>query len=327
MPWLCSRSATAKAIGANAPTATSSTSALQPVGRRREHVHSGAARNRRNIFADIAFRKSDRGGAVVDVKRLAKLLAQPGAVAGRGDPHAGHDAQYRQVPHAVVAGAVRAGDPGPVEHHGDRQLVHRHVHHDLVERPVEERRIDGHHRVQAAHRQAGRRRDRVLLGDADVEQPIRETLSERRQPGGAGHRSGDRDDVAAFSCVADQRFGERRRPARPRDLGGLPGRRVDHPAGMHLFGLVGLGRAVAHALARDDVHDHRTAEAAGTAQRGLHGMLVMAVDRPDVLQSQVGEHQLRRQRVLDAGLDAVHDVVGKLADDRHPADRAAAPFQ
>ncbi len=96
---------------------------------------------------------------------------------------------------------------------------------------------------------------------------------------------------------------------------------------MHLLGLVGLGRAVAHALAGDDVHQHRTVESAGAAQRGLDGMLVVAVDRPDVLQAEVGEQQLRRKRVLHTGFDAVHELVSQLAEDRHAAHRAAAALQ
>ena len=51
---------------------------------------------------------------------------------------------------------------------------------------------------------------------------------------------------------------------------------------MHLLGLVVLGRAVAHALAGDDVHDRRATEAAGAAQRGLDGVFVVTVDRAEV---------------------------------------------
>ena len=61
---------------------------------------------------------------------------------------------------------------------------------------------------------------------------------------------------------------------------------------MHLLGLVVLGRRVPHALAGDDVDDHRGVVAAGMPQGVLYGMLVMAVDRADVLQSEVGEHGL-----------------------------------
>ena len=64
---------------------------------------------------------------------------------------------------------------------------------------------------------------------------------------------------------------------------------------MHLLGLVGLGRAVTHALAGGDVHDHRCVEAAGKAQRRLDGVLVVPVDGADVLEPEVGEHHLRRQ--------------------------------
>ena len=62
---------------------------------------------------------------------------------------------------------------------------------------------------------------------------------------------------------------------------------------MHLLGLVVFGRGVAHALAGHDMHDHRAPEAAGVAQRGLHGAFVVTVDRPDVLQAEVGEQKLR----------------------------------
>ena len=252
---------------------------------------------------------------------------QPGGVARRSDPHARDDAQHRQVPHAVVAGPVWTGDAGAVQHDRHRKLVQRNVHDDLVERAVEERRVDRDDGVQSAHRQAGRRRHRVLLGDADVEEAVGEPLTECAQPGGAGHGRGDCHDVAAFGPVVDQRVGERRRPAWSGDLGRHPGERVDDAGGMHLLGLVVLGRRVAHALAGDDVHDHRRVEAPRVAQRGLHRVLVVAVDRSDVLQPEVGEHHLRGQRVLDAGLDAVHALVAELADDRHAPHRGAALLQ
>ena len=77
----------------------------------------------------------------------------------------------------------------------------------------------------------------------------------------------------------------------------------------------------------DDVHQHRTVESAGPAQRGLDGVLVVAVDRPDVLQPEVGEQQLRRKRVLHTGFDAVHELVSHFAEERHAAHRAAAALQ
>ena len=185
MPWLRRRCATASAIEANDPTATSSTSSVKPSAGTRQHVDPVAPLERRNVFADSTLREPEGGRAVLDLERLAEFLTQPGAVARCGHPHTGHDAQHRQVPHAVVAGAVGPGDPGAVQHDRHRQLVQRNVHHHLIERAVEECRVDGDDGVHATHRQPGGRGHRVLLGDADIEEPVRVALPERREPGRA----------------------------------------------------------------------------------------------------------------------------------------------
>ena len=118
-------------------------------------------------------------GASSTCDRLAQQLAQPGGVARGGEPQPGHDLEDRHVPHAVVGGAVVAGDAGAVEHEGDAAAVQGHVHEHLVEGPVEERRVDGDDRVQPAHRQPGRGGGGVLLGDADVEGAVGEALRRR----------------------------------------------------------------------------------------------------------------------------------------------------
>ena len=74
-----------------------------------------------------------------------------------------------------------------------------HVVHDLVERPVQERRVDGDDGAQPAHGHAGRRGDRVLLGDADVEEAIGEALLEGQQAGRARHGRGDGDQLRVCS--------------------------------------------------------------------------------------------------------------------------------
>ena len=64
------------------------------------------------------------------------------------------------------------------------QAVQGDVVDDLVPGPVEERRVDRDDRAQAAHRHAGGAGDGVLLGDADVEEAVREAV-----PGTAAGRS------------------------------------------------------------------------------------------------------------------------------------------
>ena len=59
--------------------------------------------------------------------------------------------------------------------------VQRAVHEQLVEGPVEEGGVDGDDRVQPAEGQAGGHRHRVLLGDADVEDPVGEARRRSRR--------------------------------------------------------------------------------------------------------------------------------------------------
>ena len=71
------------------------------------------------LGADVPLGKRTTVGASSTGTGLAQLLAQAGGVARRREPDAGDDLQDREVPHAVVARAVRAGDAGAVEHEGD----------------------------------------------------------------------------------------------------------------------------------------------------------------------------------------------------------------
>jgi hypothetical protein len=88
--------------------------------------------------------------------------------------------------------------------------------------------------------------------------------------------------------------------------------------------VVGLGGGEALALGGDHVHDHRGLESPRVPQRRLDRVLVVSVDRAHVLQAEVGEHDLRRQRVLDADLDAVHALVEELAEEGQATNGLAA---
>jgi hypothetical protein len=87
--------------------------------------------------------------------------------------------------------------------------------------------------------------------------------------------------------------------------------------------LVGLGGRIAEALRGDGVHDDRPTEGAGPAQRGLHDLDVVPVDRADVLQAEVLEHALRGEHVLEALLDRVQRVVERGTDHGRALQRLA----
>ena len=170
--------------------------------------------------------------------------------ARRGEhPHPGHPGEHRHVEHAVVAGAVGTGDPGPVDAERHRQAVHGDVVDDLVPGAVEERRVDRHDRAHAAHRHAGGRRDGVLLGDADIEEAVGEALLERQQTGRSGHRRRDGDDTVVGLGELDDGLGERLRVAGGDGLRG-PDRRVEHRGVVEVLLVVVLGRRVAASLVR-----------------------------------------------------------------------------
>ena len=293
-------------------------------GRGRQHVHPAELADRLDLGPDAALGPADHGGPVADLDRLVEQLGDPAAVARRGQPQPGHDLQDRAVPHAVVAGAVGAGDAGPVERHRDRQLVQRHVHQQLVERPVQERRVDRDHRVQARHRQPGRHRHRVLLGDADVVDAVRVGGLERGQPDRVQHRGGDRDHVGAAGADRDHLV---RVQVGPAALGGGRRRRRSSGDGRRGRDLVQavlfvlLGQRVAEALAGDRVHQHRLAVLGRAAQRLLHHLLVVAVDGADVLDAEILEQHLRLEEVLEAFLGAVQRAEERVADDRGAGDR------
>ena len=127
----------------------------------------------------------------------------------------GHDLQHREVPDAVVARTVGAGDAGAVEHEGDAGRVQRDIHQHLVERAVHERRVDRDDRMQAAEREAGGRRPRRAARRCRRRRPGRGTA--RRTVAGPSGRSIAAviaDDVVGRSADGDELVGEHVGPRR-----------------------------------------------------------------------------------------------------------------
>ena len=109
-----------------------------------QHVDRPAALQRRDVRpAATPFGKRTHGRAVGD-RRPPRAAPRAGSPRRAARPAAapGTTEHDRHVPHAVVRGAVVAGDAGPVEHDRHRLAVQGDVHEQLVERPVEERRVD-----------------------------------------------------------------------------------------------------------------------------------------------------------------------------------------
>ncbi len=102
---------------------------------------------------------------------------------------------------------------------------------------------------------------------------------------------------------------------------------MDLAHGVEAVGDVLLGGRVAAALLGERVHDHGRAVRLRAAQRVLHGLHVVAVDGPDVLDAEVLEHALGCDDVLEALLQAVQPLVREPPGRAGPVEGALAPLQ
>ena len=209
----------------------------------------------------------------------------------------------------MVARTIRPGDARAVEHEGDARLVEGDVHEHLVEGAIHEGRVHRDDRMQPAEREPGRRRDRVLFGDSHVEHPLGEPLGELVQAGRTKHRGRDADDARILFGDLEDLVGEDRGPGWPAgDLDRLARLRVDVSDSVELVGDVVQRGLVAAALLGDGVDDHGRAVVLRLDQRVLHGVEVVAVDRPDVFDVEVRVERLvvgeARQEAVQAAANA-----------------------
>ncbi len=275
----------------------------------------------------VALGEADDRGGVGDVDRAAQREVDLLAVAGGREVQPRHDVGQGHVPHAVVRRAVRPGHAGPIQHEGHARPVQRTVHEQLVEGAVEESRVDRHDRVQPGVGQTRGHGHGVLLGDADVDDPLGELEGEVAQPDGDEHGGGQGHHVVALLAEGDQRVGKVVGPGAARHLEGQAGLGVDDAHRVELVVRVLAGGAVALALLGQDVDQHRRAVALGLAQRHLEGVLVVPVDRTDILDAEVLEEPLRRDDVLETLLDPVQGLEGGAPDHGSPRDGALADAQ
>ena len=163
------------------------------------------------------------------------------------------------------------------------------VHEQLVEGPVEEGGVQRDDRMQPPEGQTGRGGDRVLFRDADVEEPVGETLSEPGEPGRVGHRRSDRDNVLPLLRQPHELPGEDIGPVAGLLLPALPGDRVGDADAVHPVGVIGQRRGVAVPLLRHSVDDDGSTVVPRPAQGVLQRVKVVAVNRAEIGQSQVTE--------------------------------------
>src|SRR5690606_5076009 len=154
--------------------------------------------------------------------------------------------------------AVRSDQTRTVDRKAHRQVLDRHVVHDLVVGALQKGRIDRAERAHPLRGQARGESDRVLLGNTDIEAPLWEFGGELVEAGAARHRGGNGADRAVTLRFREQSLGKdagvARRPGGA--LGLLAGDDVELLHAVVLVGAV-LGRRVAFALLSYDMDQAR----------------------------------------------------------------------
>src|SRR5438045_1630513 len=89
-----------------------------------------------------------------------------------------HGEQIGDVVQPHVRLAVLADEPSAIEAEHDGKRLDRDVVDDAVVGPLQEGRVDRDHRAYAPRCESGGKRNRVALGDADVEKALRVGLRE-----------------------------------------------------------------------------------------------------------------------------------------------------
>ena len=282
----------------------------------------------------------DRGAG--GAQRCRHGLGEPFAVARCPQREPGHLRGDREVPDAVVAGAVVTGHARSVERERDILPVEGDVQQQLVEGTVEEGRVEADHGAGAPVGEPCSGVHGELLGDADVEHPLGQRALHRRETDRIDHRRADRHDPLVLLGGLEQRRaqpggpGGRRRGLvrrwRHRIVG--PGGCLEREGagGVPVVHGIGLGPLEAGPLAGDDMDDD---PGAGRILRRLARFVeglrergeVVPVDRAQVGQSEpaeqvglgVGAAPGSRPVDLAAGSSATRAQVAQVA--REPSDR------
>ena len=91
---------------------------------------------------------------------------------------------------------------------------------------------------------------------------------------------------------------------------------------MEALHLVVLGRRVAATLLREDVHDDRPVVLGGVAERLLHALDVVAVERARVPHAEVLEERRRLEHLAHGGHEPVDALLELVTDHRHLVEHA-----
>ena len=241
----------------------------------------------------IAARIAEGNGAGIIGGGGRHHVAQFGFVGGGHLHDARNGAEIGGVVIAGMGGAIGPDITGPIDGKAHRQVLDRHVMHDLIIGALQEGGIDGAERAHALAGEARRKGDGVLFGNAHVKAAAGEEFGEFIEAGARGHGGIDGDNARIVLGFLDQRLGKDRGiGGRIGDRLGLrPGDDVELGDAVIFVGRV-LGGAIALALLGDDMHQHRAVDdLAHVIEHGQQMIEIVPVNGADIVEAQFLEQR------------------------------------
>ena len=284
--------------------------------------HFGAAQFDRRASALDRFSGglgiADRDRTVVRQREL-EHGARIDLVPRRHDDQVRKHAHVAHVEHAVMRGAVGAGQARAIEQERHRQILQRHFLKNLVVAALQEGAVDIDDRPQSGLGLAGGERHGVRFADARVEEPLGKCLANGLQLGALAHRGGQHRDLGIGFHLREDRLAEdvgvglRRAFLESQNafvLAGEGGRRVKVN---RIFG----GRLETVSFFGHDVQQHRARHVLDHGQILAQLLDVVAVDRADVAEVELLEQHAAVQAGFDRFLDLGQESLGRIAEQGH----------
>ena len=208
----------------------------------------------------------------------------------------------------MMRGPVVAHKPGPIHSENHMKIQHGHILKNLVVGSLEKGGINRHHRDHALLGKAACHGDRVLLRNAHIKQPLRETAHEAQQTGTAGHGCCNGANPGILLSQLHHGFSKRIGVSLHLVPQLLTGCRVKLADPVEL-GRILLRKAVASSLLGHHMNQHRLPELLCSVQQRDQAGQIMAIHRPQVGKAHILKNRPGQQKALQAILCAAGDAV------------------
>ena len=224
-------------------------------------------------------------------------------------------AQVGDVEQPVVGRTVVGAQAGTVHTEDHRQVLETDIVMDAVIGPLEEGAVNGHHRMEAHGRHAGREDDRVLFSNADVVILAGHCLLQDLKASAARHGRGNANDRFVLLAQLDHRATEDFLPHRSCPVLRRRGLTSGCVVGAQPVEFLRIlqRRFVALALLGQHMDDHGLIAGLGELQGAHQQRDIMPIDRSQVTQTEFFKQQ--RASVTTTAI-RIDRVISRLQDER-----------